>query len=54
MTVALHQDVLGEAYDFPAAFFEPRVWPVARRPPAARGVEAAAAARCCARRGGRC
>jgi 3D-(3,5/4)-trihydroxycyclohexane-1,2-dione acylhydrolase (decyclizing) len=33
VTVALHQDVLGEAYDFPAAFLAPRVWRVPRRPP---------------------
>jgi 3D-(3,5/4)-trihydroxycyclohexane-1,2-dione acylhydrolase (decyclizing) len=33
VTVALHQDVLGEAHDFPAAFLAPRVWRVARRPP---------------------
>ena len=35
VTIALHQDVQGEAYDFPRRFLEPRVWPVARRPPAA-------------------
>jgi 3D-(3,5/4)-trihydroxycyclohexane-1,2-dione acylhydrolase (decyclizing) len=34
VTIALHQDVLGEAYDYPVAFFEPRVWNVVRRPPA--------------------
>ncbi len=26
VTVSLHQDVQAEAYDFPAAFFEPRTW----------------------------
>src|SRR5262249_4555719 len=26
VTVALHQDVLGEAYEWPAEFFEPRTW----------------------------
>ena len=35
VTVALHQDVLGEAYDWPAEFFARRTWVVARRPPAA-------------------
>jgi 3D-(3,5/4)-trihydroxycyclohexane-1,2-dione acylhydrolase (decyclizing) len=42
VTLALHQDVQGEAYDFPQAFFEPRVWHVARRPPAAEEIAAAA------------
>src|SRR5262249_42638425 len=41
VTVALHQDVLGEAYDWPAEFFEPRTWVVARRPPAAEELDAA-------------
>ena len=41
VTVSLHQDVQGEAYSYPAAFFEPRVWHVARRPPAAEEVTAA-------------
>ncbi|MCW2994888.1 MAG: iolD [Conexibacter sp.] len=35
VTISLHQDVQGEAYDYPAAFFAPRTWPVTRRPPAA-------------------
>jgi 3D-(3,5/4)-trihydroxycyclohexane-1,2-dione acylhydrolase (decyclizing) len=35
VTVALHQDVLGEAYDWPAEFFAERTWVVSRRPPAA-------------------
>jgi 3D-(3,5/4)-trihydroxycyclohexane-1,2-dione acylhydrolase (decyclizing) len=43
VTIALHQDVQGEAYDFPARFFEPRVWPVTRRPPAATEIDAAVA-----------
>lgn len=34
VTVALHQDVLGEAFDWPAEFFLPRTWTVTRRPPA--------------------
>ncbi len=42
VTVALHQDVLGEAYDWPIEFFEPRTWLVARRPPAAEELHAAA------------
>jgi 3D-(3,5/4)-trihydroxycyclohexane-1,2-dione acylhydrolase (decyclizing) len=42
VTVALHQDVLGEAYDWPVELFEPRTWIVARRPPAAEELEAAA------------
>jgi len=35
VTVALHQDVLGEAYDFPRELFAERTWRVVRRPPAA-------------------
>jgi 3D-(3,5/4)-trihydroxycyclohexane-1,2-dione acylhydrolase (decyclizing) len=42
VTVALHQDVLGEWADFPRRFFEPRVWPVTRRPPAESELDAAA------------
>jgi 3D-(3,5/4)-trihydroxycyclohexane-1,2-dione acylhydrolase (decyclizing) len=42
VTVALHQDVLGEAYDWPVEFFDERTWIVARRPPAAEELEAAA------------
>jgi 3D-(3,5/4)-trihydroxycyclohexane-1,2-dione acylhydrolase (decyclizing) len=34
VTLSLPQDVQAEAYDFPAALFEPRTWPVSRRPPA--------------------
>src|SRR5206468_5112074 len=30
VTLALPQDVQAEAYDYPAALFEPRVWTVAR------------------------
>jgi 3D-(3,5/4)-trihydroxycyclohexane-1,2-dione acylhydrolase (decyclizing) len=33
VTIALHQDVLGEAADFPMRFFAPRTWRVSRRPP---------------------
>jgi 3D-(3,5/4)-trihydroxycyclohexane-1,2-dione acylhydrolase (decyclizing) len=35
VTIALHQDVQGEAYDYPEDFFRRRVWSVARRPAAA-------------------
>ncbi|MDA0159790.1 thiamine pyrophosphate-binding protein [Solirubrobacter ginsenosidimutans] len=34
VTVALHQDVLGEAFAWPSTFFAPRTWVVSRRPPA--------------------
>ena len=30
VTISLHQDVQGEAFDFPDRFFAPRVWHVAR------------------------
>ena len=42
VTVALHQDVQGEAFDYPQVFFEPRTWRVARRPPDPEAVAAAA------------
>ncbi|HEX5619042.1 MAG TPA: thiamine pyrophosphate-dependent enzyme, partial [Solirubrobacteraceae bacterium] len=42
VTIALHQDVQGEAYDYPGAFFEPGLWTVARRPPFVDAVRAAA------------
>ncbi len=42
VTVCLPQDVQGEAWDFPDAFFEPRAWPVARRPPEAGPLATAA------------
>ena len=41
VTVCLPQDVQGEAWDFPDAFFEQRVWTVARRPPEAAQLAAA-------------
>jgi 3D-(3,5/4)-trihydroxycyclohexane-1,2-dione acylhydrolase (decyclizing) len=41
VTISLHQDVQGEAHDFPAELFAPRVWRVARRPPAREEVAAA-------------
>lgn len=50
VTVALCQDVLGESADFPRRFFEPRVWPVVRRPPAERELNAAVAVLAAARR----
>lgn len=43
VTVALPQDVQGEAYEFPAEFLAPSVWTIPRRPPA--GEEVAAAVR---------
>lgn len=43
VTISLHQDVQGEAHDYPAAFFQRRIWPVTRRPAAASEVAAAAA-----------
>jgi 3D-(3,5/4)-trihydroxycyclohexane-1,2-dione acylhydrolase (decyclizing) len=43
VTVALHQDVLGEAYDWPVEFFDERVTVIARRPPAREELEAATA-----------
>ena len=43
VTIALHQDVQGEAYDYPARFFEPRTWAVTRRPPAPEEIAAVAA-----------
>jgi 3D-(3,5/4)-trihydroxycyclohexane-1,2-dione acylhydrolase (decyclizing) len=41
VTLSLHQDVQGEAYDFPDALFEPRTWHVPRRPPAESELRAA-------------
>jgi 3D-(3,5/4)-trihydroxycyclohexane-1,2-dione acylhydrolase (decyclizing) len=41
VTLALHQDVQGEAYDYPVRLFAPRVWHVARRPPAPEELAAA-------------
>lgn len=42
VTVSLPQDVQGEVFDFPASFFEPRVWPIVRRPPAQAEIATAA------------
>jgi 3D-(3,5/4)-trihydroxycyclohexane-1,2-dione acylhydrolase (decyclizing) len=41
VTLALHQDVQGEAYDYPAQLFAARTWIVARRPPAEEELAAA-------------
>ena len=41
--IALPQDIGAEAYDYPSAFFEPRVHHIRRPAPDARDVEAAAA-----------
>ena len=50
VTLSLHQDVQAEAYDFPAALFEPRTWRVTRRPPATAELAAAVEAiRACER-----
>ena len=43
VTIALPQDVQGEAFDFPATFFAPRTWTIVRRPPADDEVAAAVA-----------
>lgn len=49
VTVCLPQDVQGEAYDYPASFFEKRIWYVDRQPAddtaVARAVELIAASR---------
>ena len=50
VTVSLHQDVLGEAFDYPQRFFEKRVWTVHRRPPVDAETAAAVAAIGAARR----
>ena len=41
VTISLHQDVQGEAFDFPLRFFAPRIWSVTRRPPAQAELEPA-------------
>jgi 3D-(3,5/4)-trihydroxycyclohexane-1,2-dione acylhydrolase (decyclizing) len=43
VTIALHQDVQGEAYDYPAGFFADRTWVVTRRPAAASEIAPVAA-----------
>ncbi len=42
VTIALPQDVQGEAYDYPEHFFQRRVHRIERRPPVAAAIEAAA------------
>jgi 3D-(3,5/4)-trihydroxycyclohexane-1,2-dione acylhydrolase (decyclizing) len=42
VTIALPQDVQAEAYDFPARFFEERMWPIHRPPPERAAIERAA------------
>jgi len=49
-TLALHQDVQGEAYDYPEELFAPRTWHVGRRPPDPGELDAAVAALRAARR----
>lgn len=41
VTIALPQDVQGEVFDFPEAFFEPCVWSIPRRPAAEEELAAA-------------
>jgi len=41
VTLALHQDVLGEAHEWPIEFFADRTWIIARRPPAPEELAAA-------------
>jgi 3D-(3,5/4)-trihydroxycyclohexane-1,2-dione acylhydrolase (decyclizing) len=43
VTIALHQDVQGEVYDYPESFFEPRTWTVPRRPATIEELERAVA-----------
>jgi 3D-(3,5/4)-trihydroxycyclohexane-1,2-dione acylhydrolase (decyclizing) len=50
VTIALPQDVQGEAFDFPAELFRERTWEVPRRPADPREVAAAAAVLRSARR----
>jgi 3D-(3,5/4)-trihydroxycyclohexane-1,2-dione acylhydrolase (decyclizing) len=44
VTLALHQDVQGETYEYPERFFAPAFWTVVRRPPTSEAVAVAAAA----------
>ena len=44
VTISLHQDVQGEAFDFPSSLFRERTWVVARRPPESWAIDAAAEA----------
>jgi 3D-(3,5/4)-trihydroxycyclohexane-1,2-dione acylhydrolase (decyclizing) len=49
VTLALCQDTQAEAFDWPEAFFTPRVWQVRRSPPDAAELAAAVATLCVAR-----
>ena len=42
-TISFHQDTEGEAWDYPAHFFSPRVWYIPRRPPADEEIDRAVA-----------
>lgn len=44
VTITLHQDVQGEACDFPASFFRERTWEVIRRSPESRELDSAVGA----------
>jgi 3D-(3,5/4)-trihydroxycyclohexane-1,2-dione acylhydrolase (decyclizing) len=50
VTLTVHQDVQGEAHDFPLSFFAERTWRVGRRPVEQAELEAAAAALAAAER----
>ena len=41
VTISLHQDTEGEAWDFPVSFFRPRTWHIDRRPPSPGQLERA-------------
>jgi 3D-(3,5/4)-trihydroxycyclohexane-1,2-dione acylhydrolase (decyclizing) len=41
VTISLPQDVQNEAYDYPAHFFEKRVWSIERRPPLSQRIDQA-------------
>ena len=41
VTISLHQDTEGEAWDFPVSFFRPRTWHIDRRPPSRSQIERA-------------
>jgi len=41
VTIAFPQDVEGEAFEYPASFFEERLWPIRRRIPAEEDIAAA-------------
>ena len=41
VTICLPQDIQGAVFDFPESFFQPRVWPITRRPAAAEELRGA-------------